>query len=483
MVRAIKILILCLITVSGFAQVVQERNSRGADRIIILKDGFRVPIRDTATSPALLNYSGDSSRGGVVYDSTLQKLCFWTGVRWVCLDDAAGGGGSGVDSIYRKPGQDSIFYTINSIERAIKDSVGVGILGGANTTIAHFNSLGQLVGDLNFIYTKPTDEFNIQVGRSTTGNTSASINAVGSGTGKVVGGVSVLANQYLAGETSYTRYGGWRLRNDNLYELVTTSTGGTPNSALTINIGTGFLRDFTIGTTTNRIYSEFNSGSNSTYWRFQRGTFIGAFGIYSGSNFNNLTTNSVVIAPNTAGQSIGMTTTAASGQIYFATNNWQARMVVDGTNSNVGIGTTNPVVSAMLDVQSTTKGLRFPNQTATQRNAIGSPAAGLTVYNTTDATIDVRVGSSWYNHPNGLKASATLDFPDTGAQLSADLTITVTGAAVGDIVMLGTPVQLANSTYTAFVSAANTVTVRLNNYSAGNINPASGTFKVYVIKN
>jgi hypothetical protein len=29
-----------------------------------------------------------------VYDSTLQKLCFWTGVRWVCLDDSGGGGGS-----------------------------------------------------------------------------------------------------------------------------------------------------------------------------------------------------------------------------------------------------------------------------------------------------------------------------------------------------------------------------------------------------
>jgi hypothetical protein len=99
MVPAIKILILCLLTVSGFAQVVQERNARGADRIIILKDGFRVPIRDTATAPALLNYSGDSSRGGVVYDSTLQKLCFWTGVRWVCLDDAGGGGSIAYDSI------------------------------------------------------------------------------------------------------------------------------------------------------------------------------------------------------------------------------------------------------------------------------------------------------------------------------------------------------------------------------------------------
>jgi hypothetical protein len=94
MVHVYKLIILLLISSGLHAQVVQERNARGADRIIILKDGFRVPIRDTATAPALLNYSGDSSRGGVVYDSTLQKLCFWTGVRWVCLDDAAGPGGS-----------------------------------------------------------------------------------------------------------------------------------------------------------------------------------------------------------------------------------------------------------------------------------------------------------------------------------------------------------------------------------------------------
>ncbi len=87
--------------------------------------------------------------------------------------------------------------------------------------------------------------------------------------------------------------------------------------------------------------------------------------------------------------------------------------------------------------------------------------------------------------PNGLKGSATLDFGSTAAQSSADLTITVTGAADGDIVIVG-PVNAstnANSCFTAWVSAANTVTVRFNNYSSAAIDPASGTFKVYVIKN
>jgi hypothetical protein len=135
MVRAINLMILCLLTVSGFAQVVQERNARGADRIIILKDGFRVPIRDTATAPALLNYSGDSSRGGVVYDSTLQKLCFWTGVRWVCLDDSATGSSIDTTSLSNR-----INLKLNISDTATMNAnFLVGIGAGTNITVDNTN--------------------------------------------------------------------------------------------------------------------------------------------------------------------------------------------------------------------------------------------------------------------------------------------------------------------------------------------------------
>jgi hypothetical protein len=50
---------------------------------------------------------------------------------------------------------------------------------------------------------------------------------------------------------------------------------------------------------------------------------------------------------------------------------------------NVGIGANSTSVSAILDVQSTTKGARMPNMTTTQKNAIASPVAGLMVYDTT----------------------------------------------------------------------------------------------------
>ncbi len=83
-----------------------------------------------------------------------------------------------------------------------------------------------------------------------------------------------------------------------------------------------------------------------------------------------------------------------------------------------------------------------------------------------------------------LTATATLDFASTAAQVSTDLTITVTGASTGDAVSLGVPnaAILTNSSFSAWVSASNTVTVRFNNHSSSAKNPASGTFRATIIK-
>jgi hypothetical protein len=45
--------------------------------------------------------------------------------------------------------------------------------------------------------------------------------------------------------------------------------------------------------------------------------------------------------------------------------------------TNVGIGTTMPNTSAMLDISSTTRGLLAPRMTTAQRNAVATPAKGL----------------------------------------------------------------------------------------------------------
>lgn len=84
----------------------------------------------------------------------------------------------------------------------------------------------------------------------------------------------------------------------------------------------------------------------------------------------------------------------------------------------------------------------------------------------------------------GLTATTTLDFPSTAAGTSSDLTITVTGATDGNPVIPGYPnaSTLANGSFSAWVSAANTVTIRFTNNSSGALNPASGTFRATVLK-
>ena len=105
-------------------------------------------------------------------------------------------------------------------------------------------------------------------------------------------------------------------------------------------------------------------------------------------------------------------------------------------------------------------------------------------YNTDEEELKISDGVSWYGLAKTLTATASLDFSSTSAQNSADLTITVTGAADGDAVSLGVPNAAvnANTSFSAWVSAANTVTVRFNNYSSGAVDPASGTFRVAVLK-
>jgi hypothetical protein len=57
------------------------------------------------------------------------------------------------------------------------------------------------------------------------------------------------------------------------------------------------------------------------------------------------------------------------------------------------IGGITPDNSAMLDVQSTDKGVLFPRMTSTQRSAITSPATGLMIFNTTKRCLEINLGS------------------------------------------------------------------------------------------
>jgi len=69
--------------------------------------------------------------------------------------------------------------------------------------------------------------------------------------------------------------------------------------------------------------------------------------------------------------------------------------------AQIGIGTTSPDASSVLDMTSTTQGVLIPRMTTTQREAITSPVIGLQVYDTDTKSVWSYNGASWVNGTGG----------------------------------------------------------------------------------
>lgn len=82
--------------------------------------------------------------------------------------------------------------------------------------------------------------------------------------------------------------------------------------------------------------------------------------------------------------------------------------------AQVGIGTTTPHNSAILDVSATDKGIIFPKMTSPQRTSIASPADGLHVYDTDTKSLWYYNGSFWVN----TQAMATVGDVKSGMQIA-----------------------------------------------------------------
>jgi len=62
---------------------------------------------------------------------------------------------------------------------------------------------------------------------------------------------------------------------------------------------------------------------------------------------------------------------------------------------SVGVGTSTPNNSAMLDIQSNAKGMLIPRMTSAQRSAISSPATGLLVFDNTTGSFWFKSTGNW----------------------------------------------------------------------------------------
>jgi len=96
-------------------------------------------------------------------------------------------------------------------------------------------------------------------------------------------------------------------------------------------------------------------------------------------------------------------------------------------NGNVGIGTLAPNSSSLLDVTSTTQGFLPPRMTTTQRDAIATPAAGLTIYNTTVGVMQHYNGSTWTDERDNVNGLSGLGVTNYLAQYNSSNTLDTTG--------------------------------------------------------
>ena len=106
-----------------------------------------------------------------------------------------------------------------------------------------------------------------------------------------------------------------------------------------------------------------------------------------------ITTRGVINVRSMAGDNGGNISTSATESLQLYSDAYGTGSAVNINSNGVIIQrlatNANSAASAVLDVRSTTQGFLPPRMTTTQRNAIASPAAGLMIYNTTTAKLNV----------------------------------------------------------------------------------------------
>jgi hypothetical protein len=230
-----------------------------------------------------------------------------------------------------------------------------------------------------------------QAGYSISTNSSSTIIGFQAGYGSSAGTSTFVGTQagYNNGNSNQNTYIGYRA-----------GYGGTSNTVNNTYVGhqvglnqttayqnaiLGTLAALNITTTNNMVAIGYqaaryfgNLSSNNTAGG-NSGVFVGA----NSRPLTNSTQREIVIGIDVTG--LGSDTTVIG----------TSQTTLTALRGNIVIGTTVNNASAILEVESTTKGFLPPRMDTTQKNAISSPPAGLIIYDTTLNKLCVRVASAW----------------------------------------------------------------------------------------
>ncbi|MBS1623737.1 MAG: hypothetical protein JST83_06935 [Bacteroidetes bacterium] len=202
-----------------------------------------------------------------------------------------------------------------------------------------------------------------------------------------------------------------------------------------------------------------------------------------------------------AGTNAGINFAGTTDAQDFVMKSNNAEVIRATTAGAVGINQPAPDATAVLDIQSTTKGVLFPSLSAAQINAIASPALGLTVYNNTlnvhqfwNGTCWANVGQTVCSFDYAISQSHSTDclFKSSFGSVADTITVTLVSGTASPVILsaAGVPAGIlvnfsnnyllptatsvmtmtalpsaANGTYTITILAASGSTVRTLTYT------------------
>ena len=164
------------------------------------------------------------------------------------------------------------------------------------------------------------------------------------------------------------------------YTLTIGATGVGQPMVLTAVNGNGLSTSSTNG---NGVFASSTNGYAGEFYAtndvgiYSEGGNIGIQGIGTGSGQGGLFSS---------GSGIALTAASSSGM--------GLHVIGAGYIESNGVGGT-PATDAVFEANSTTQGALLPRMTTTQRDAIGTPATGLEIYNTTTNRKEVYNGTYW----------------------------------------------------------------------------------------
>ena len=202
-----------------------------------------------------------------------------------------------------------------------------------------------------------------------------------------------IASQGTIGSTS-------AVTNQYGFAVENTLIGATNNFGFWGNIpsGTNRWNLYMAGTAANYMAGNLRIGTTTT-----DGTSL--LEVAGNVNFNGSGSRTVSITRDSGSTLQLQSSVTATGSFIFTSTNGPLNLGANNTNNFVtittsgqlGVNSTSPNASARLQVDSTTQGFLPPRMTTTQKLAIGTPAAGLMVYDTTLNQMSYFNGTLWIN--------------------------------------------------------------------------------------